>query len=183
MTEREQERAGGMTYPGWQQQRGILLDTLAERIDSVEQDMADDYASTEETGERVDLAEYVVELEIDLAKRLLSVLQEKTMLDAQGHRDDCAIRLPHPASICTCHIADKQRAETFANAQLLDAIAISDAAKKACPVNAGRIAAEDKCPLCGANANETCFRTAAADYRAMQIVRKARAHLSQDGEG
>jgi len=35
-------------------------------------------------------------------------------LDQQGHRDDCAIRLPHPASICTCHIADKQRAETFA---------------------------------------------------------------------
>jgi len=35
------------------------------------------------------------------------------LLDAQGHRPDCAIRLPHPASICTCHIADKQRAETF----------------------------------------------------------------------
>lgn len=42
--------------------------------------------------------------------------EEKAVLDAQGHRDDCAIRLPHPASICTCHIVDKQRAETFARA-------------------------------------------------------------------
>ena len=55
--------------------------------------------------------------------------------------------------------------------RLSDAVAISDAARKACPVEAGRCAFNDKCPLCGTLANETCFRTANADYRAMAIVR------------
>ncbi|QOT71915.1 hypothetical protein H5V43_01690 [Sphingobium fuliginis] len=62
--------------------------------------------------------------------------------------------------------------------KIADAIAISDAAEKACPVNKGRCGFNDKCPLCGAKASETCFRTAAADYRAMKMVREAYAHLS-----
>lgn len=61
---------------------------------------------------------------------------------------------------------------------LADAIAVSDAAEKACPVYAGRIAANDKCPLCGAMATETCFRIAAADYRAMHMVRAVYKELS-----
>lgn len=60
-----------------------------------------------------------------------------------------------------------------ARAYLEDAVAVSDAAEKACPVNQGKVAANAKCPLCSAEANETCFRTAAADYRAMQMVRTA----------
>lgn len=58
-----------------------------------------------------------------------------------------------------------------------DAITVSDEAEKACPVNKGRVKAADKCPMCGAMANETCYRTAAADYRAMQMVRRAVATL------
>lgn len=54
-----------------------------------------------------------------------------------------------------------------------DAIAVSDAAEKACPVNQGRLKASDACPLCGALSNQTCFRTASADYRAMHMVRRA----------
>lgn len=54
-----------------------------------------------------------------------------------------------------------------------DAIAVSDAAEKACPVNQGRVKASDACPLCGARDNEACFRTASADYRAMQMVRRS----------
>ena len=41
---------------------------------------------------------------------------EREMLDRQGHRDNCCMRLPIPNAICTCHIADKQRAETFSRA-------------------------------------------------------------------
>lgn len=59
-----------------------------------------------------------------------------------------------------------------------DAVAVSDAAEKGCPVNKGRVKVTDKCPVCGAMANETCFRTAAADYRAMQMVRRALATLN-----
>lgn len=70
--------------------------------------------------------------------------------------------------------AIKAMAEALAPLTMLeDAVAISDAAEKACPVNKGRCAFNDRCPICGAAANETCFRTAAADYRAMQMVRRA----------
>ena len=64
-----------------------------------------------------------------------------------------------------------------------DAIAASDAAEKACPVNQGRVKGSEPCPLCGALANQTCFRTASADYRAMQMVRRATASAELDRQG
>ena len=72
------------------------------------------------------------------------------------------------------NIAPAPHAAMIADLDLIrDAISVSDAAEKACPVNQGRIKGSEVCPLCGALSNQTCFRTASADYRAMQMVRTA----------
>lgn len=54
-----------------------------------------------------------------------------------------------------------------------DAVAISDAALKACPVEQKMIDGKTKCPICGATADQTCFRAASADYRAIGLIRNA----------
>ena len=64
-----------------------------------------------------------------------------------------------------------------------DAIAVSDAAEKVCPVNRGLVKGSEACPLCGALSNQACFRTASADYRAMQMVRRAVASVDERPEG
>lgn len=68
-------------------------------------------------------------------------------------------------------------------AMIRDAIAISDAAEKGCPVNQNRVKGSDPCPLCGAMSNQVCFNTVSADYRAMRMVRQAVASVDRNPEG
>tara|TARA_R110002074_G_scaffold262994_1_gene435076 strand:+ start:1111 stop:1521 length:411 start_codon:yes stop_codon:yes gene_type:complete len=56
---------------------------------------------------------------------------------------------------------------------LTDAVAISDAAVKACPVEQRKVDGDTPCPLCRATSSQTCFRCANADYRAMSMIRAA----------
>ena len=70
--------------------------------------------------------------------------------------------------------AIKAMADALAPVAIIaDAVTVSDEAEKACPVNKGRVSGSEKCPLCGAMSNESCYRTTTADYRAMQMVRRA----------
>jgi len=71
----EAERAHALsTPPAPEVEVEAALTALSERIESAEQDLADDYADAEETGERVDLAEPVVELELGFARSILAAL-------------------------------------------------------------------------------------------------------------